>query len=242
MRRRVERQLARARRWHWVTVGVLVCLVAAATAHAGTGDTLPSAPLQQFVAPAPGSYQLERIQKVPKGTVLDERGRAQALANFTTDKITLLGFIYTYCVDPIGCPLAFCTFTSVREKVAADPLLARRVRLVSMSFDPTNDTPEAMLRYAGKLADEAGAPRWHFLTSRSVDELKPIIDDFGQDVAVQRDDKGRATRLFHHMLKVFLIDPQGQVREIYSTAYLMPEVMFNDIRTLALEREGREGR
>jgi len=37
------------------------------------------------------------------------------------------------------------------------------------------------------------------------------------------------------MLKVFLIDPAGQVREIYSSAFLHPAVMLNDIRTLALE-------
>jgi hypothetical protein len=37
------------------------------------------------------------------------------------------------------------------------------------------------------------------------------------------------------MLKVFLIDRRGMVREIYSLAYLQPEVMLSDIRTLALE-------
>src|SRR2546430_4394212 len=38
------------------------------------------------------------------------------------------------------------------------------------------------------------------------------------------------------MLKVFLIDHRGRVREIYSLAYLQPQVMLNDIRTLHLER------
>jgi len=32
---------------------------------------------------------------------------------------------------------------------------------------------------------------------------------------------------------VFLLDASGQVREIYSTAYLMPQMIVNDIRTLA---------
>jgi hypothetical protein len=42
------------------------------------------------------------------------------------------------------------------------------------------------------------------------------------------------------MLKVFLIDPRGRVREIYSLAYLQPEVMLNDIRTLHLEPQTRK--
>ena len=37
------------------------------------------------------------------------------------------------------------------------------------------------------------------------------------------------------MLKLFLIDRRGQVREIYTTAFLQPEVMLNDILTLLIE-------
>jgi hypothetical protein len=43
------------------------------------------------------------------------------------------------------------------------------------------------------------------------------------------------------MLKVFLIDPRGVVREIYSTAYLYPEVVVADIETLRLERAAPVG-
>jgi hypothetical protein len=38
-----------------------------------------------------------------------------------------------------------------------------------------------------------------------------------------------------HVLKVFLIDPRGIVREIYTTSYLFPDVLLNDIETLRLE-------
>jgi len=41
----------------------------------------------------------------------------------------------------------------------------------------------------------------------------------------------------NHMLKMFLIDPDGVVREIYSLAFLQQPVMLNDIKTLALERD-----
>lgn len=231
----LKRQLERSRHWHRIVVAVLICLVAAASARAGAVDSPAAAPRQQFVAPAAGSYKLERIQASANGNVLDEQGRPSRLDRYTSSKLTLLSFMYTYCVDPIGCPLAYQTFTSLRARLAKDPALARQVRLVSMSFDPTNDTPDALKRYAGKLADEGASPRWHFLTARTVGELKPIIDDFGQSVSVQLDAAGRPSRLYHHLLKVFLIDTQGQVREIYSTAYLLPDVIFNDIRTLALE-------
>jgi cytochrome oxidase Cu insertion factor (SCO1/SenC/PrrC family) len=66
----------------------------------------------------------------------------------------------------------------------------------------------------------------------------PVLEDFGQDVSVEVDEQGRPTRTLHHMLKVFLIDPHGTVREIYSVAFIQPEVMLNDIRTLYLEQTG----
>jgi len=38
------------------------------------------------------------------------------------------------------------------------------------------------------------------------------------------------------VLKVFLIDPRGSIREIYSTSFLSPQVVLNDIRTLLIEQ------
>jgi cytochrome oxidase Cu insertion factor (SCO1/SenC/PrrC family) len=76
---------------------------------------------------------------------------------------------------------------------------------------------------------------WQFLTARSVGELLPVLDGFGQDVSVVVDDRGQPTRTVDHMLKLFLIDRNGTVREIYSLAYLQPQVMLNDIKTLALD-------
>jgi protein SCO1 len=209
----------------WAALAALTCIGA-----------LAAPARQQFVAPAPGSYRLESIQATPDGEVLDSDGTAAPLRRYTTGKVTLLSFIYTYCVDPVGCPLAFQTFSDLRTRLLAKPALARRVRFVSMSFDPTNDTPAALRLYAGPLASSASPLRWHFLTTRDVATLRPIIDSFGQDVTVNLDGQGRPTRLYNHLLKVFLIDARGRVREIYTTAYLMPEVILADIQTLLMER------
>ena len=46
---------------------------------------------------------------------------------------------------------------------------------------------------------------------------------------------GRPAGPLAHVLKVFLIDARGVVREIYTTSYLYPEVILNDIKTLRLE-------
>lgn len=206
----------------------------AAAAQVEPGKALVTRPRQDFVAPPAGSYKLPPIQNAVDGWVLDGDWVPRRLSNYTRGRLTLLSFVYTYCTDPIGCPLAYQTFVELRERVRAEPLLAGRVRFVSLSFDPTNDTPAQMRAYGGDFARDRELP-WAFLTTYSVRFLKPILDGFGQDVEVEVGADGRPTRTLTHLLKVFLIDERGRVREIYSAAFLQPEVMLNDLRTLALE-------
>lgn len=198
------------------------------------GKALVNRPRQDFVAPPASSYALPPIQDAVDGWVLDGNGLPRRLRAYTHGRLTLLSFVYTYCSDPIGCPLAYETFVDLRERVRADPLLKGRVRFVSLSFDPTHDTPAQMRAYGAEFARDRELP-WAFLTTHSVRLLKPILDGFGQDVEVEVDAAGRPTRTLTHLLKVFLIDERGRVREIYSAAFLQPEVMLNDLRTLALE-------
>lgn len=194
-------------------------------------------PVQEFVAPAAGTYSLPVIQDAADGWVLERNRLPRRLSNYTHGALTLLSFVYTYCTDPVGCPLAYETFDTVRRRVLDDPALRAQVRLVSLSFDPTHDTPEAMQAYGGDNARATVVP-WHFLTTYSTRFLLPILADFGQDVEVDLDAAGNPTRARTHLLKVFLLDARGRVREIYSAAFLHPEVIVNDLRTLALEQSG----
>ena len=190
-----------------------------------------------FAPPAAGSYRLEHIMRAPDGAVLDSDGSTHRLRDFTTGKITLFSFIYTYCTDSRGCPLAYAALHALKESVARDPALRDRVRLVSMSFDPRFDTPEAMRSYGGEDARDTRGPRWYFLTTRSGKQLAPLLDGFGQDMDVAGQAPDQRAPVLSHMLKVYLIDAGGGVREIYSTAFLHPAVLFNDIQTLLMERK-----
>ena len=204
--------------------------VAGATVDPGKA----TAPRMDFLPPPPGSYQLQKIQRVADAELLDSSGHPVRLAALTQRKITLLTFFYTYCADPLGCPFAHTTLADLRDRVRSDKALAGRVRFVSVSLDPTHDTPAVIASYSKEFAIDPKFD-WRFLTARHVPELLPVLDDFGQDVSVEMDESGHATRTMHHMLKMFLIDARGEVREIYSLSFLQPQVMFNDIKTLALE-------
>jgi len=218
-----------------VAAGAVAALSLAAGVAGGTEDPgKAAAPRMEFNPPPPGTYTLQKIQPISDALLLDGTGHTVKLSVLTQGKITLLTFFYTYCVDPLGCPFAHTTLAHLRDRVAGDRALEGRVRFVSVSLDPTHDTPAAIANYGREFAIDPNF-EWRFLTARRVPELLPVLDDFGQDVSVDIDEHGRATRTLHHMLKMFLIDAQGEVREIYTLAFLQPQVMFNDIKTLALE-------
>jgi cytochrome oxidase Cu insertion factor (SCO1/SenC/PrrC family) len=206
----------------------LLAALVAAPALAHHVELLP--PLE-FVPPPPGSYKLHRIMPAPEGRVLDIDGKAARLSKYLHDRITLLGFIYTTCADPDGCPLAYRVFDALKEAIADTPRLHGQVRFVTLSFDPARDTPEAMRRYAGsRLVESDAGLRWYFLTTRSAKELHPLVEGFGQEVT-------RSGRELSHVLKVFLIDRRGDIREIYSSNFLHPQSVLNDIETLLLDQQ-----
>jgi len=210
----------------------LVPLWARAAGDAAPAPGGPRVDAQRL--PAPGSYALPRIQRCPDGEVLQSDGRALRLHAALRGKISVLGFMYTYCRDPVGCPLAYRIMVATRDALLKDAALAAQSQLISLSFDPTNDTPEQMARYGHGQADPARV-RWRFLTTASVPKLLPLLAGLGQDVSVETDARGKPTRTLNHLLKVFLIDPQLWVREIYSVATLDVAALVNDMKTVARE-------
>lgn len=189
-----------------------------------------------FELPPAGTYPLEHIMPAPDGMVLDTDDEPKPLAQFTTGKVTVLSFMYTSCSDAWGCPLAYEVMEGLKKSLDREAALLPHLRFVSLSFDPEHDTPETMRLYGGShRADKDGLP-WYFLTTPSPMALRPLLNGFGQDLSIVVDEDGKSTGSLSHVLKVFLIDRNASVREIYSTSFLVPQVLLNDIKTLLIEQ------
>jgi protein SCO1/2 len=218
-----------------MVIPALAALLCLATPSA-VADRANDPPRMDFILPEPGTYALQRIMRAPDGPVLTVDGRLDKLSRFTRERITLLGFIYTSCTNPQGCPLAYRVFDRLKDEIRATPALKDQVQLVTLSFDPARDTPSVMRRYAGSQLEDEGGLRWFFLTTPSARELLPLVEGFGQDVQYATDTStGRPIRQLSHVLKVFLIDRAGDVREIYTSTFLHPRAIIGDIQTLLME-------
>ena len=216
----------------WALLGAALALAARATAAPDPG--LPRAPQMQFVPTPAGTYSLQRIQPCPDADLLDSSAHRRRLSELTHDKITLLTFFYTHCTNPLGCPFASGLMAGLGDRIVADADLRSKVRFVSISFDPLHDSPGQLRGYARGLAAHTHL-EWDFLTASSMAALRPLLDDLGQDVRIETNRDGQPARAINHMLKLFLIDTHGVVREIYALDTLQPEVMLNDMRTLSME-------
>ena len=186
-----------------------------------------------YTPPAVGSYQLPPITEASNGTVLLEDGTESRLFDLMGDRLVLFSFIYTRCNDINGCPLANAVLHKLQAKLQERPEVAQATRLLSISFDPERDTPEVMREFGEGLG--GNGVDWQFLTARDRGTLQPILDDYGQYTLREYDESGEYTGNIAHMLRVFLIDRELRVRNIYSVAFLHADILINDLETLLLE-------
>lgn len=184
----------------------------------------------EFDAPAPGTYELPALGRAGDGNVVDTAGRSLSLHQLMGDKTVLLSFIYSTCNDVNGCPLATAVFHQVKNRLSRDADLANQVRLLTLSFNPQFDSPEVMSRYARGFVSPG--LEWRFLTTRSEDALQPILQHYRQDIQKVYDRNGQFSGNFSHILRVYLIDRDKQIRNIYSVSFMHPDTLVNDIRTL----------
>jgi cytochrome oxidase Cu insertion factor (SCO1/SenC/PrrC family) len=192
--------------------------------------------------PEPGSYKLPALGFAANGPLLGPDGRERSLHDLMAEHITVLAFIYTRCTDPKGCPLSMGLLHDLYFVGQADPAIGKALRLITVSFDPDYDTPEVIGGYARAFTeDTTESGQWMFLTARSTAELKPILTAYDQPIGIKRDAEDPYGP-FTHQLRVYLIDRQRRIRNIYSLGFLDPRLVITDVRTLLLERRnGRQG-
>jgi cytochrome oxidase Cu insertion factor (SCO1/SenC/PrrC family) len=182
----------------------------------------------RFEPPAPGSYELPPLGRVGGHTLLGSDGAPAALA-VAHGEVALVAFVYLHCPD--ACPMAHAVMQELDRDVAARPELARHVTLVTVSLDPARDTPERMAALRRALAPRG---RWQFLTAASAAAIDPVLADFGQD-ALRVAGAGGQAQVASHTLKLFLVDDQRRIRNVYSSGFLDPRILRNDMLTVLAE-------
>lgn len=174
------------------------------TAITKTGSAPVPEDARTTIPAAANVHLLAAGDPVPPTTLTDQDGHPMTLADFK-GSATAITFIYTRCPLAQYCPLLDRRFADVQTLAAADPALAGKIRLLSVSFDPKFDRAEVLKAHAKKL--NADPKVWRFATA---DEA--IVDRFAAEFGVNviREKDGTIT----HNLRTAVIDPSGHVRSI----------------------------
>ncbi|MES9830868.1 MAG: cytochrome c peroxidase [Candidatus Thiodiazotropha sp. DIVDIV] len=191
-----------------------------------------------YTLPEIGSYALPSLGEAANGEVIITSGERKNLYDLFTGQYVLLAFIYSTCNDVNGCPLTSHVFYKIKSAMKRDGILANKLKLISLSFDPEVDTPAVMELYGNNFRYAGNVGEWQFITTASHQQLQPILKSYNQVILRDVDSDGKTNVGYSHVLRVFLIDPEKKIRNIYSVDFLHHDLIINDVKTLIQEQQG----
>lgn len=162
-------------------------------------------PAVQYHVPAVGDV-------VPDYKLLNQSGKTIDLKQFR-GKVVAMTFVYTRCPLPDYCVRMSRNFAEMDKALAADPKLYAKTHLLTVSFDPTYDTPKVLRSYGGAYTGRYSQEtfgHWDF-AAPSQAELPTMQHWF--DVGVTSGPNGSLA----HTLATTIIGPDGRVRAFYPT-------------------------
>mgnify|MGYP000094198751 FL=1 len=175
----------------------------------------------------PVTAKSEKVgNEVPDFTLTNQDGKKISLKDFK-GKALAVTFIYARCPLPEACIRLSTNFSDLANKLNADPERRKKIRLLSISFDPENDTPEKLrsygLGYLGKGA-EPDFEVWQ-LAVGSDKEVRKLADFFGLRYEVDANDK----TLINHSMRTAIISPEGKVMTINSGSDWTAEDLLKEL-------------
>lgn len=164
--------------------------------------------------------------EAPDFSLTNQDGKRISLRDFR-GKALAITFIYARCPLPAYCTRMSSNFSDIANQVNADAELKNKIRLLTISFDPENDTPEKLRSYGiGYLGNDPKTrfDVWQLAVGKDA-EVRKIADFFGLRYEVDQNDKTQ----INHSLRTAVIAPDGKVTKIFpgnewTTAQLLKEL------------------
>lgn len=165
--------------------------------------------------------RLAVIQSAPPFDLIDQNGRRVKSEDLRED-VWLVAFIFTTCNGT--CPATTHRMAKVYEALDRKGWIKEgKVRLISISLYPERDTPAALRRYMQLY--EIDGTRWTFLTGPP-SRVRKVIASWGMWA------RPAGNAQLDHPSRIFLVDQDRNIREIYSLGFMRTEWVVEDIADL----------
>lgn len=180
-------------------------------------------------SPVPVNDKFAQIGKeVPDFTLTDQSGKRFSLKDYR-GKALAITFIYRDCPLPEFCIKMSRYFSDMANQIAADPEAKKKIRLLSISFDPERDTPEKLKQYGlGYLGKDAkdDFTVWQLAVGPDKD-VRKIADFFGLRYETDANDKTQ----INHSLVTAVITPDGKVKRIFTGSDWTPDQILAELQS-----------
>ncbi len=188
---------------------------APAPASSGEAGQVRSGGVDAQVSPA-AAYFTDTL-------VVDQNGQERRFySDLLQGKVVVVNTIFTTCTGI--CPVMGKTFARVQDHLGDQ--LGKDVRLISISVDPENDTPEKLREFAAKFG---GRPGWYLITGRK-ENVEFILHRLGQRVDAKED---------HKALLLVGNEPTGLWKKVFALAN--PDEIIEIIDGVIRDEEGTAG-
>jgi protein SCO1/2 len=150
---------------------------------------------------------------VPEFTLTNQDGKKISTNDFK-GKAWAITFIYARCPLPDYCIKMSTNFSDAALQIMNSPDAKDKMRLLSVSFDPENDTPEKLKQYGQGYLGKDAKPDfsvWQLAVGNDA-EVKKIADFFGLRYETDKNDKTQ----INHSLRTAVIAPDGKVTKIFA--------------------------
>lgn len=150
-----------------------------------------------------GPQPLQEGDQVPSDlTLIDQTGTPFQLGDFRGQTLVFT-FVYTQCPLPDFCPLMSKQFATLQPMLRDK--FGEQVHLLSVSFDPANDTPAVLRDYADDYTDRLDT--WTFATG-DTSSVRRATSLFGVYTESEKDE-------ITHNLVTAVIGPDGTVHRLF---------------------------
>lgn len=165
---------------------------------------------------------------VNKYNLVDQNNKPVIFPDFIKGKLVIMNYIFTNCPDI--CPINTNNMRLIQERLKKENIT--NVELVSLSFDPGNDTPEVLTKFA--MVRNLELNNWEFLTGDKT-ATDAVINKAGviaipSDSTIFKD--GRKIYYYIHTDRISLIDTEGRIRKNYMGSKINIDEIVNDLKTL----------
>jgi protein SCO1/2 len=146
---------------------------------------------------------LDEGDTLPDYQFTNELGAPARLSQFR-GSVLAFTFFFTSCPFPDFCPRMTRNFEEAEIKLSRMTNAPARWQLLSISFDPTNDTPKRLKTYAEAAHYDPG--HWSFLTGDE-GQIGGLADQLGENFWREGASVG-------HNLRTVVVDPKGRICKI----------------------------